>query len=353
MNKKVKIVFNILTGIFALIGLFFLGGFLALRFGLTNAGGETDFNDRYFTNFHQDLDRTSESVRAEDWCKLAVISHFQPSAARGLFEIVDQPDYGPVLSRALSAQEIYLARNADYKQALSVCRDNRSLTSNQVSVSDWRALPEWRVLREAITKDIEVINLAAMRARIDPRLLVSVLVVEQLRLFTSEREVYKQIFQPLKILGTQSKFSWGVMGMKEETAEAVERNLEDKNSPFYLGPEFENLLDFSAAEIANKSNVRFERLTDQRDHYYSYLYAALFLKQIMAQWDGAGYNIDNRPEILATLFNLGFDKSVPKSKPEVGGAEIEIGDQLYSFGGLAFQFYYSGELSKSFPLKIN
>jgi len=47
---------------------------------------------------------------------------------------------------------------------------------------------------------------------------------------------------------------------------------------------------------------------------------------------------------LATLFNLGFAKSVPKAEPQVGGAEIEVGGQKYSFGGLAFQFYYSGEL---------
>ncbi|HPV33621.1 MAG TPA: hypothetical protein PLS91_01970, partial [Candidatus Paceibacterota bacterium] len=102
-----------------------------------------------------------------------------------------------------------------------------------------------------------------------------------------------------------------------------------------------------------KESARFLRLTDQHDHSHAYLYAALFLKQIMAQWEKAGYNIDDRPEILATLFNLGFTKSAPKAEPAAGGAEIEIGGKAYSFGGLAFQFYYSGELANDFPLKIN
>lgn len=351
MTKKIKIVFTILVLGFALFGLFFLGGFLALRLGLTKTGGETDFNDRYFTEFHQTTDGLSRgSVKAEDFCKLAIISQIQPSMARGLFEIMDHSGDGVVLSRAILAQEIYLKEVDSYRQALAVCLEQGDATKAQLS--DWRDLAEWQTLRVAIIKDVDVINLAAVHAGVDPRLLVSVLVVEQLRLFTSEREVFKQIFQPLKILGTQSKFSWGVMGMKEETARAVEENLKNPSSPFYLDSKFENLLDFSSVETINQESLRFERLTNQRDHYYSYLYAALFLKQIMAQWDRAGYNIDNRPEILATLFNLGFDKSVPKSKPEAGGAEIEIGDKVYSFGGLAFQFYYSGELANYFPLII-
>jgi len=352
MSRKVKVVLNILVLLLAMAGLFFLGGFWALRLGLTKTAGKTDFYDRYFIGFYQNKKTVDGMAKADDLCKLAVISRFQPSVARGLFEIMDQANYGVVLNRAIAAQEIYLTQSEDYRQALSVCRGDWNFSA-QNDPADWRALPEWQTLREAIVKDAEVINLAAQKAGGDARLLVSVLTVEQLRLFTSEREVFKQIFQPLKILGTQSKFSWGVMGMKEETAEMVENNLKDKNSPFYLGPQFENLLDFSATEATDKESARFLRLTDQHDHSYAYLYAALFLKQIMAQWEKAGYNIDDRPEILATLFNLGFTKSAPKAEPAAGGAEIEIGGKAYSFGGLAFQFYYSGELANDFPLKIN
>ncbi|HRZ30657.1 MAG TPA: hypothetical protein P5274_03290, partial [Candidatus Paceibacterota bacterium] len=210
----------------------------------------------------------------------------------------------------------------------------------------WLSTSDWLVLKEAIAKDQVLIKRVSHETGVSARLLVAMLVGEQLRLYTSEREVFKQIFQPLKILGVQSKFSWGVMGMKEETAKQIEINLKDKTSPFYLGVEFEKILDFKTND---PSAERFKRLADSHDHYYSYLYTALYLKQIMKQWQMAGYDISDRPEILATLFNLGFTKSLPKTEPQVGGAEIEVGGQKYSFGGLAFQFYYSGELIEYFP----
>jgi hypothetical protein len=96
------------------------------------------------------------------------------------------------------------------------------------------------------------------------------------------------------------------------------------------------------------SSARFLRLTDSKNHYYSYLYTALFIKQISAQWQREGFRIADRPEILATLFNLGFDKSVPKANPKVAGAEVTVGGETYTFGRLAYEFYYSGELIDTF-----
>jgi len=90
------------------------------------------------------------------------------------------------------------------------------------------------------------------------------------------------------------------------------------------------------------------RLTDPHNHYYSYLYTALLLKEEMTQWQSAGYPIDNRPEILATLFNIGFSHSTPNADPQTGGATITINGEDYTFGSLAFSFYYSNELT-DFP----
>ena len=176
-------------------------------------------------------------------------------------------------------------------------------------------------------------------------MIVAPLVVEQLRLFTSEREIFKQIFSPLKILGNQSQFSWGVMGIKQDTAKQIEENLKDKKSVWYLGKEFEHILDFKTDD---HDNERFERLTDEHDRYYSYLYGALCIKQIMKQWSNAGFNIDNRPEIIATLYNIGFENSKPKRDPQSGGAKIEINGGQYSFGSLAQEFYNSDELIEEF-----
>ena len=218
----------------------------------------------------------------------------------------------------------------------------------------WAKGEEWATLEGAISKDAKVIEQAARVAGIDPRLLTACLVVEQLRLYHSEREVFKQVFSPLVILGNQSQFSWGVMGMKRETAVMVERFLKDKNSPYYLGARYEQLLDFETNELAipadRQEQERFVRLVNEDDHYWSYLYSAIYLKQVAQQWQQAGYPIDGKVGVLATLFNIGFTNSKPKADPKVGGAMIEIGEIDYTFGGLAEEFYYSSQLTNLFPI---
>ena len=206
----------------------------------------------------------------------------------------------------------------------------------------WISSPEWQTLSGALRKDQTVIDRAAQDAGISSRLLVSVVISEQLRFFTSDRESFKKFFEPLKILGSLSQFSLGVSGVKPETAKMIENNLKDSSSPYYISKEYENILGTSSdTEI-------FNRLTDSHDHYYSYLYTALYIREVEEQWKKAGYDISQRPEILSTLFNLGFKHSNPNPNPVVAGSEITIGGGTYTFGRLSYEFYYSGELADVF-----
>jgi len=72
----------------------------------------------------------------------------------------------------------------------------------------------------------------------------------------------------------------------------------------------------------------------------------------MQQWENSEFSINDRPEVLATLFNIGFKRSIPKENPEVGGSTITINNRDYTFGGLSYEFYYSGELSEFFPFEV-
>jgi len=211
----------------------------------------------------------------------------------------------------------------------------------------WAQSPEWQILEVAIAKDAPDIIKASNVAGVDPRLTVGPLVAEQLRLFTSEREIFKQIFSPLKILGVQSQYSWGVMGIKQDTAIRVESNLTATSSDFYLGPSYEHLLDF---QTSDHDSERFARLTDSKNRYYSYLYSALYIREIIEQWKKAGFDISDRPEVIATLYNIGFNNSRPNVNPSAGGAEIDVNGTTYSFGGLAGEFYRSNELTAEFPI---
>ena len=206
--------------------------------------------------------------------------------------------------------------------------------------------PEWIAFRVAVTKDKNIIEQVSKETNISPRQLISLLVPEQMRLFNTNRALFKQFFEPLKVLGSQSQFSWGIFGIKDDTARAIEDHLHDKNSPFYLGPNFEHALDFKTSD---SDQERFQRIIDENDHTYSYRYAAIYIAQIINQWKKAGFPIDDKPEILATLFNVGFEKSNPNKNPSSGGAPIEINGKTWSFGALAGSFYYSDEMIELFP----
>ncbi len=212
--------------------------------------------------------------------------------------------------------------------------------------SVWHKGEEWDSLEAAIKKDAPLINRVADETNVPARAIVSQLVVEQLRLFHTERAAFKEILSPLRILGNQVLFSWGVMGMKEETAKMIEDNLKNSNSPFYPGQKYEHLLDF---QTTDHDKERFDRIANEKNHYYAYLYAGLYLKEVASQWQKAGYDLINSIGVWSTLYNIGFTHSEPKSNPEVGGAAIPIGDTVWSFGGLAQEFYESDKLLVEFP----
>lgn len=207
---------------------------------------------------------------------------------------------------------------------------------------------EWIAFRQAVTKDKVMLEKISKETGVSERLLIAILVPEQMRLFYTERPIFKSFFEPLKVLGSQSQFSWGIFGIKDETARQIESHLVDKNSPFYLGPSFEKTLNFTTKDIDEE---RFQRIIDEHNHFYSYLYTALYVLQIESQWKKAGFPITNRPELAATLWNVGFEKSKPKKDPSSGGSTLEINNTTYSFGELAKLFYESDEMIEIFPKK--
>ncbi len=212
----------------------------------------------------------------------------------------------------------------------------------------WNETPEWDVVEGGLTKDAAVIARVSGETGVSPRLIAASVIPEQIRFFTSEREVFKRYFEPLKILGSLSQFSLGVSGIKQETARLVEQHANDPASPFYPGPEAAALIAYDAS-VTDRDAELFRRLTDEDDHYYSYLYTALYLKEVMAQWERAGFPIEDDAYALVTLFNIGFANSVPKANPIPGGAAITVGGTTYTFGKLGGDFYTSSELRDVFP----
>ena len=207
---------------------------------------------------------------------------------------------------------------------------------------DWNKTQEWNILKTAFTKDSVVLNKVSQETGISTRMILSTVSPEQIRFFTSNREDFKRVFEPLKILISLSKFSLGVSGIKEDTAQQIEEYANDPTSEFYPGPEMNTLLVYPPG--VNPDTELYNRLTDEHNHYYSYLYTALFIKEIQSQWEKSGFDITKEPGVIITLFNLGFNASKPNDKPIVAGSTITLGGHSYSYGELGSLIYNSNEL---------
>ncbi|HLP56141.1 MAG TPA: hypothetical protein VK151_13985 [Fluviicola sp.] len=361
-SKWFKIPLYTFTILFALIGFFLTGSFIAIKMGWTNEAGAVDANSRYFQEIHDKYNQGFEvdstqmvAYRYEALNRIIVLNDFHPKNAQYILEVLNQNGDEREVLRMLDAVDMQLKENKPYQKAIAELKAKQKLSKRQkvsgLSVFDWMNIHEWQDFKIAVAKDKALIDSAARETGVEARLIVACLVGEQIRLFNSNREAYKKWIGPLKVLSVESQFSFGVTGIKEHTAKNIEGHLKNPNSIYYIGPEYEHLLDFVATDTATIAVERIERLTSYRNHYYSYLYAAIFLKQVKVQWEKAGYPIDGRPEILATLFNVGYPQSVPKANPKVGGSTIKIYEKPYSFGAIAFQFYYSGELYDLFPFE--
>jgi len=291
MNRLLKILFISIVIIFAGIGLLFTAVFVAMQFDLLNVRGSILERNQFFTS---------------------------TTSTEG----------------AASVATLVAAHTPCVTNGLSSC--------------SWNETPEWAVVAGGLEKDAIIITRVSRETGVDARLIAASVIPEQIRFFTSEREVFKRYFEPLKILGSLSQFSLGVSGIKQETAALVEQHANNPTSPFYPGDGFAALIAYPA-DTKNRDSALYARLTDEKDHYYSYLYTALYLKQIEAQWERAGFPIADNPYALVTLFNIGFVNSNPKANPQAGGAPITVGGRTYAFGELGGNFYTSSELEAILP----
>ncbi len=355
-SKLIKYTLRIVIIIFAIIGFGLTSAFVAVKLKLTNDSGQTDLNSRYFKEIadkyekkHTYISLNINEQELEIYRKILLIQEIYPINAKAVLRNYLKTKNIEETFKMIDA--IYLRMQNDTVQFKKLANlektiKNTKFTQNNTSVFKWMNISEWIDFKYAVAKDKEIIDSVSKITGVEPRLIVSCLVGEQIRLFNSKREAYKKWIGPLKILSVETTFSFGVTGIKKHTAEHIEKHLVDSNSVFYLGKEYSKLITYNTDSIDLE---RFNRLTNYHNHYYSYLYTALFLKQINKQWNNAGFPINNRPEIFATIFNLGFTKSIPKENPQVGGATIIIDNLPYSFGTIAYDFYYSGDLLDIFP----
>ena len=363
MSKQRKrsvggVIYQVVVHLFALAGAAITGAWLLYQLGISNNSGSVDKNNRYLADYTAvvtDGDSAADFMSMTDrYAELALLGRIYPENARLIHEAGYYTDNPDALNRMLYSVGMYLREDslaAGYSEAASELRgvlDKYGFVRRAGNAVPWMNDTSWEVLKDAIVRDTAAIRKAAALTGVDARLIVGCTMGEQVRLFHTDRkrEVIKRHLGPVA-LTVQSQFSMGINGIKEFTAKRVERNLKDTSSPFYMGPAYEHLLDFSTQDTVGE---RLNRLLSERDHLYSYIYTACILKQIMWQWKRSGYDISDRPDILFTLFNLGFAVSKPHPDPKCGGSNININGRNYTFGVLGNDFFYSGVLADVFPI---
>jgi len=352
--KKIKRnTFRVLFSGFAAIGIVFVFVYFAMQFGWLNVKGSISQRNSYF-NITKNIKNDNNSAdNLGIICKINILSKYAPLTSINIYKNVTSGESDGIINKMIDSASVRFQNDNTYNKAMSDCNNSNYIQQDinlPTTAYNWADSDEWAVMKEVFARDQVVINRAAKDAGVSPRLILSGVIGEQFRFFTSRRESFKSYFEPLKILASLSNTSYGIAGLKPKTIGQIEDNLKNPNSPYYLGGSMEHIVDHNPG--IDIETDRMNRITDAKDPYYSYLYVGLYMKEIMAQWQKSGFDISNRPEVLATLYNLGFYYSVPKADPAVGGTVITINGVDYTYGDLAYQFYYSGEISDIFPIEV-
>jgi hypothetical protein len=361
---KTWVKYTYLTALHILAGVaaFLILTALAVKFKWTNDAGDVDINNRYYEDianqYGNESKKDSATIARDEYImfqRLGVLSRYYPHNAKVISEAYQHEKNVYTALRMLDAVSILLRDNKQFMREMKEV--NKKAKFNSGSVYAWSNYTVWKQFCNTIIKDKRAIDSVSRLTGVESRIIVMCVVGEQLRMFNSGREKFKQYVYPYSRLILPSNRGYGVSGILEHTALRIESTLFNEKDPFYPGDYFQQTINVrdSFPEVINDSISAHKHKTIQRlikggDHYYSYLYTAFLMRQFQAHWEKNKFDLSNRPEILGTLFNLGYQKSKPKKNPEVGGSTFKIGEKDYTFGGLCFEFYYSGEMQDAFPI---
>jgi hypothetical protein len=333
---------------------------LAVKFKWTNEKGNVDINNRYFSSmakqYGSDLKSKKANLAREESIllqKIGLLAKYSPLDAAKINNAYFATKEISIAQRMFDAAALLLKDNKLFQKELRKIKAK----SNKKSLFEFSNYTVWKTFCDAVRKDKAAIDSASRITGVESRLIVMCLVGEQVRMFNANRERFKQYVYPFSSVILPKNRGYGVTSILEHTALQIEKNLINPKSEFYPGDYFYKTLNTTDAapglvidSIKAHQHKTIQRLIMGGDHFYSYLYTAFLIRQYQAHWQRAGEDLSYRPEIIGTLFNLGFHKSKPKKNPEVGGSNFTVGNKEYTFGGLCYEFYYSGEMLKDFPI---
>lgn len=120
-------------------------------------------------------------------------------------------------------------------------------------------------------------------------------------------------------VGKSSSIGFGQIKMR--TAYFIERQLSDSTKDFYCGKKYESILEVSGTPTQIIKKLQNDSL--------NILYASAYLRMMQTFWNKRGYSIDNKPEIIGSLYQLGLFHSDGKVRePHFNPKANEFGEKV-------------------------
>ncbi len=159
--------------------------------------------------------------------------------------------------------------------------------------------------------------------RIDAAILKSIVFVERTLNFD-----WKDDALDIIIAKAGRNSSIGFCQVKLKTAYWIEVQLNDSSSIYRPGKEYSNILSISQSPK--------ELITKLQDDSLNIMYAAAYLRIIESRWEKAGYSINERAEILGTLYSTGLfypdgTERTPRKDPEANMFGRKVKEALHLF----------------------
>ncbi|OQW94932.1 MAG: hypothetical protein BWK79_04185 [Beggiatoa sp. IS2] len=144
-----------------------------------------------------------------------------------------------------------------------------------------------------IQEKFQLIERAAEKLEITPKYLAAIIYTERTLNYDWTDETFDVIIAKR---GLNS--SIGFCQLKLKTAYFIERQFNEITSVFYPGKKFANLL-----QISQIPQELIDKLVNDSSNI---LYAAAYLRMMQTRWEKAGFPINDRPDILGTLYSTGL-----------------------------------------------
>ncbi len=161
-----------------------------------------------------------------------------------------------------------------------------------------------------------LIKSASKMFDVDSRILSAIIYVERSVNFNWEDEAMDNL---LAKGGLNS--SIGFCQVKMKTAYWIEVHLNDSSSSYCAGKKYSGLLMLSESPEEIISKLENDSL--------NIMYAAAYLRIIISQWEKTGYPIDNRADILGTLYSTGlFNRNGKERLPNKNPKANKFGEKV-------------------------